>query len=193
MLRNSFFALCFVLLVSSCAKRFDNQEEIQAYIQDEDNGYFKVKQIQDYQISLLYKPTELMLYDEIRNKSGIVSNQNYDKFIYLVLSYSKNNNEILSEFRGSKYDFETLQNHLSFEMNRYVSLTGGKGQTIDLIDYNYSRTYGMSKSTNLLFVFDREDLKKDSERVYFTLSDIGIGIGDLTFSFDTEVINKTTL
>ncbi len=197
MVRNSLFLLTLLMLVSSCAKTFDTVEEMNEYIQDVDNGFSQTKIINGVRINLTYKPTELMVLQEISNKNYSEKQKDslrnkYNKYIYFILSYSKDEKEILSTLTTSREQFNTVQNTLSFRMNQNTSLINNKNDTVPLIGYNFPRTYGMSRSTNLLFVFERNKQIEDSGKFYFNLSDIGIGIGDITFKYNTSIINTTT-
>jgi hypothetical protein len=192
MTRNSLLLLTLLLMISSCGKTFDTVEEMNDYIQDPDNGCLKTKLTNGIQINLTYKPSDLIAFQEFSstNYSGIKKDslkKSYDKYLYFVLSISKNNNEILSSLTGSREEFNSIQNTLTFEMNKKVSLVNKNKDTIPLIDFNSPRTYGAARSTNILFVFEKNKFTENSNEFYFNLLDIGLGTGEVKFKFDATI------
>jgi hypothetical protein len=71
-------------------------------------------------------------------------------------------------------------------MNDFVTLTTAQ-DTIPVGDFMLNRTYGMSNSTDLLFVFSR-DKAKDKDWVQFNLNEFGLGAGNQRFRFRTNDI-----
>lgn len=194
MIKNSLLIVILLLVVSSCNKSFDTVEETFTYIQNEDNGYAKTKKINGIDINLTYKPSDLIAGQEFSNNHYSEAKKDslkkvYNKYLYFVLSLSKNNKEIFSSFPQSREQLNSIQNTLTFEMNKKVSLVNSNKDTIPLIDFNSPRTYGMAKSTNVLFVFERNELVENSDEFYFNLQDIGLETGDVKFKFD-ETIKK---
>ncbi|WP_140487106.1 hypothetical protein [Flavobacterium sp. GSA192] len=192
MVKNSLLIVILLLVVSSCNKSFDTVEDAYSYIQNEDNGYTKTKKINGIDINLTYKPSELIAGQEFSNNNYSEAKKDslkkeYNKYLYFVLSLSKNNKEILSSFPQSREQLNSIQNTLTFEMNQRASLVNSNRDTIPLIDFNSPRTYGMSKSTSVLFVFERNKLVEDSDEFYFNLQDIGLETGDLKFKFDKTI------
>jgi hypothetical protein len=162
------------------------------YIQDEENGYTKSKKVNGIDITLTFKPSNLVAWQEFSNNKYSETKKDslkkvYGKYLYFVLSLSKNNNEIFSTFPKSRQELNTIQNTLTFEMNKKVSLTNSLKDTIPLIDFNSPRTYGMAKATNVLLIFKKNELIEYSDEFYFNLSDIGIGIGNVKFKYDATI------
>ncbi|MFV8354979.1 hypothetical protein ACNQGB_02190 [Flavobacterium sp. XS1P32] len=194
MTKNSLSLIILFVLISSCNKSFDTKDKMNTYIQDEENGYTKSKKINGIDVSLTFKPSNLVSWQEFSNykysktkKDSL--NKVYSKYLYFVLSLSKNSNEIFSTFPKSREELNAIQNTLTFEMNKKVSLTNSNKDTIPLIDFNSPRTYGMAKSTNVLLIFKKNELIENSDEFYFNMSDIGLGIGDVKFKYD-ETIKK---
>ncbi|HEY9006529.1 MAG TPA: hypothetical protein VIM75_10355, partial [Ohtaekwangia sp.] len=50
-------------------------------------------------------------------------------------------------------------------------------------DFMLNRTYGMSNSTDLLFVFSKEKAK-GKDWIQFNLNELGLGIGNQRFRFE---------
>jgi hypothetical protein len=179
-----------VLLLISCKKTFKSREDYIAYIKDEDNGYSQTKEVNGFKVNLTYKPTELMFDDtKMSNEKMDSLKKSYEKVIYFVLSYSKDNKEVLSTISSSRADFNNIQNMLTFRMKEKITLTTENNDTIPMLDYNFARTYGMSRASTMLLVFERSKLLKNKDKLEFNISDIGLGIGDLTFRFNKHIID----
>jgi hypothetical protein len=82
-------------------------------------------------------------------------------------------------------EYGDLLNTLSFRMHEYVSMTTAKQDTIPVGDFMLNRTFGMSSSTDVLFVFDRAKAK-DVDWVQFNLNEFGLGVGNQRFRFDVD-------
>jgi hypothetical protein len=99
-LRSSVFGLpslllFFFLLLTSCAnKTFNNEQELWTYLKNPDNGYLQQKNINGYDFSLLYKPTDLLVAQELgenTSKERITAlREKYQKQLYFTLSMSRN-------------------------------------------------------------------------------------------------------
>jgi hypothetical protein len=107
----------------------------------------------------------------------------YDPYLYFVVSLSKNDREALHQVDRAQYG--DLVQTMSFRMPEYVTMTTSDHDTIPVGDFMLNRTYGMSTSTDLLFVFSREKAK-DREWVQFNLNEFGLGVGNQRFRFRTE-------
>lgn len=180
-----------------CKGEYDSQSDgLNNEFNNIENEFTQLKKVNGISISLIYKPTDLMVRQEIDNlKSETKINQDsiekkYSKCLYFLLSYSKDNNELLSTIRTSRNQFNNIQNMLTFNMSDMVVLTNENNDTIPIVDYNFTRTYGLSKSTSLLFVFDRNKLIDKSDEINFKLKDIGIGVGDINFKYKANTIKN---
>ncbi len=189
----------FLLIIScflSCNSNYDkNYAELLKDVNNEENGYVQTKEINGVKISLAYRPTELMVSQELEQLGDIKISKDslkkkYNQNLYFILNYSKNNNEILSSVSESRQKFNEVQNTLTFGMQEKVALLNEKKDTIPLLDYNFPRTYGMARSTSLLFIFKREENLEKSSTLIFSVNDIGLGIGDVKFKYSTDIINQ---
>jgi hypothetical protein len=103
------------------------------------------------------------------------------------MSLSSNDKEALHQIASDQYS--DLVQTLSFRMSNYVTLTTSVNDTIPVGDFMLNRTYGMSNSTDLLFVFNREKTK-DTDWVQFNLNEFGLGIGNQRFRFDMHTLEN---
>jgi hypothetical protein len=181
-----------VLSLYSCNnKTFDNEEDLMVYLEDQSNGYIQHKTVNGVDFLLMYRPTDLLVSQDLENEN--VSNNKlselknkYSKYMYLNLSMSKNNQELLSAATKNRNEFGTMVNRLAFDMNDKVHLYTQNKDTLKMLDFIYPRMYGMSKSTTLMFVYSREKLKQGF--LNFTIEDIGLYTGEVKFKIDIEKI-----
>ncbi len=83
--------------------------------------------------------------------------------------------------------YSDLVQTLSFRMSHYVTLTTAPADTIPVGDFMLNRTYGLSQSTDLLFVFNNEKVR-GKEWIQFNLNEFGLGTGNQRFRFRTKDI-----
>jgi hypothetical protein len=83
-----------------------------------------------------------------------------------------------------------MVNQLAFGMREKVHLFTQKKDTLELLDYNYPRMYGMSQSTTMLFVYPRMDKYLKEETLNFTIQDLGTYTGEVKFKIETDKIRN---
>ncbi|HEY9048675.1 MAG TPA: hypothetical protein VIN08_22365, partial [Ohtaekwangia sp.] len=141
--------------------------------------------------------TDLWVYQEIGKHKATPEQidtlrKKYSQYLYFILSLSANNKEALHQAASDQYG--DLVQTLSFRMNNYVTLTTSANDSIPVGDFMLNRTYGMSNSTDLLFVFSKEKAK-GKDWIQFNLNEFGLGIGNQRFRFemsDLENIPEVT-
>jgi hypothetical protein len=181
------FFLGFFCLIYACnTKEVESVEALQDFVRETDNGLKKQKKIGAIEMSVTYKPTDLLVaqeYSSDENKSIDTLRSKYSRYDYFTLSISADNKEIENYNLNTTFG-ERVQN-LAFGMGENVYLISETQDTLGMVDYIYQRTYGMSNSSDFLFVFDAKEID-NTEAVTFQLNDIGLGIGLNRFKFETE-------
>jgi hypothetical protein len=188
--------LCCIALCACTQKSFEDKDSLVSYLRDESNGYFIKKNVQGFDFSMFYRPTDLMVFQELSDKLSGSEKQaklkelreKYQKHIYLSLSISKDNQELLSVAPSNKQEFGSLVNQLAFDMDKKVHLFNSRKDTVEMIHYAYPRLYGMGKSTDLLLVYPRDTEFLKEETLTMTIEDLGIYTGEIKFKIDTEKI-----
>lgn len=187
------WALTFITL-SCSGKKFDTKEELLSYVQDEENGYLQRKKINGYDFSLLLKPTDLLVNQELKegdNQEQIQKlRDKYRKQIYFTLSMSKNNQELLSTTPKNRQEFGAMVNQLAFGMDKKVHVFTPQKDTLALLDYIYPRMYGMSGATTMLFVYPRDEKFLKEKYLNFTIEDLGTYTGEVKFKVPIKKIKN---
>ena len=179
----------------SCSqKSFENREELLSYIKDPESGYYQSKNVNGLDASLLYRPTDLMVVQELdgnNSSTSIESIRNrYKNFHYFNLSLSKNGKEVLSVAPNSQKEFGAMVNQLAFGMGENIHLYTDKKDTIPMTDYIYPRMYGMSGSTTLILVFPKTKKTMDCEYLTLAIEDFGLNTGEIKFKISNEVLEN---
>lgn len=189
------FLVCINVLLFSCGgKTFDNEEELLTFLKDESNGYLYHKNINGYDFTLMYRPTDLLInqeLDEDKEKNNVEELKvKYGKLMYFTLNLSKDDKEMLSVTPKNRSEFSSVVNKLVFGLKDYVYLQTKERDTIEMIDYIYPRFYGMGKSTNIMFIYPKDEIYLKSKYISFTIKDLGFYTGDVKFKVDTKKINE---
>lgn len=188
--------LFLLVLLTSCGpKSFDTTEKLWDYIKNPKNEYLQQKTIKGIDFSLLYKPNDLLVNQELGGKkvdSLITKYRNkYKDYMYFTLSMSKNNHELLSHVARDKQRFGAMVNELAFGMNQKVYVYTPAKDTLPMTDFIYPRMYGMSGNTSILFVYPRRKKDLETEYLNFTIQDLGFYTGEVKFKVPTDIIKNT--
>jgi hypothetical protein len=186
--------LLFIVFYSCSSKTFDKKQDLWTYLKNPDNGYLQQKNINGYDFSLLYKPTDLLVAQELgedkSKEQRTALREKYQKQLYFTLSMSRNGKELLSTTPKNRQEFGAMVNQLAFGMGEKVHLFTQKKDTLELLDYNYPRMYGMSQSTTMLFVYPRDEKQLREETLNFTIQDLGTYTGEVKFKIETYKIRN---
>jgi hypothetical protein len=193
-LRTSIIFLLFIIIFCGCHRqRFSSEEELWDYLRDEKNGYIQSKKINGVDFTLLYKPTDVLVKQEIADKASKEEieklREKYSNYLYFNLSMSVNQKELLSAVPANRNEFGAMVNQLAFGMNEKVHLYTQSKDTIELTDYIYPRMYGMSRATTIMFVYPREEALQE-KTLNFTIEDLGMYTGEVKFKLDTEKLQQ---
>lgn len=190
------FLILFVLLAGvACSSGPMTVAELEAYVKDQENGLTQAVESNGYSIRVTYRPTDLWVKQEIGEARFPDAQElaklrsKYNAYYYFIVSLSRNDKEALHQLEGGMEQYSDLVQTLSFRMPQYTTLTTSASDTIPVGDFMLNRTYGLSRSTDLLFVFSREKAGDDAW-VQFNLNEFGLGTGNQRFRFDREKLDQ---
>ncbi|WP_246236304.1 hypothetical protein [Flavobacterium ajazii] len=165
-----------------------------SYIKEEDNGYLYKKTVAGVDYVLQYKPTDLLVNQELGDKinpSQIEKlRKQYGQYLYFNLSMSKNDQELLNGVAGDKAKFGQMVNELAFGMEEKLHVYTPAKDTLELADFIYPRMYGMSNSTSIMIVYPRDPKYLKEEYLNFVVEELGLDTGDIKFKLDTKALNN---
>ena len=186
--------LVYFLLLSCSEREFNTEAELVTHIQDESNEFLQQKIVNGIKFSLLYRPTDLLVKQELGNSKNDASidklRERYGKYLYFNLSMSYNNKELLSAVPKDRNEFGQMVNDLAFGMDQKTHLFTKKKDTIEIVDFIYPRMYGMSNSTTIMLVYPRTKEKLQDDYINLTIEDFGINTGEVKFKIPTRVIKN---
>lgn len=181
-------------LFQSC-NRTATEQELTDYIKNPENGVFIEKEVGTVNYKVYYRPSDLLVSQELRayesKTDSLIDHYKriYHKNLYFMVSISQNNQEVLNNVAGNRQQFGSMVNQLAFGMDQKVTLISSGKDTLHLLDYVYPRTYGVGKSTDMLFAFENKKINQ-AEWLQLIIEDFGLQTGDVRFKFLTKDIRK---
>lgn len=187
------YLLALLIAVSCAGPAYVTPEELTMYFKSADHGLYQFSQVNDMKIEVTYRPTDLLVHQELTNTKADVAvveklRKKYSSYYYFILSISKNNKEALHQ-SASMGQYSELVQAMSFRMPSYVTLTTSEYDTVPVGDFMLNRTYGMSTSTDILFAFNKEKTK-NKKWVQFNLNEFGMGTGNQRFRFRIDDLEE---
>lgn len=182
-------------LVSACVtKSFDTKEELWTYLKESEHNYHFEKKIKGVRYSLTYKPTDLLVDQELgsdHTEREVDSlRKKYNQYLYFNLGMSANGQELLNLKVGDQQAFGATVKQFAFGMANKIHLIGRKRDTLPMADYIYPRMYGMGNSTNMLLVYRRDKRVLQEEFFHLTIEDLGFATGEIRFKVPTKPLNN---
>ncbi len=190
-----FLILLVLLAGAACSSGPMTVAELETYVKDQENGLTQEIESNGYTIRVTFRPTDLWVKQEVGEgrfpdaQELAKLRHKYNAYYYFIVSLSRNNKEALHQLEGGMEQYSDLVQTLSFRMPQYTTLTTSASDTIPVGDFMLNRTYGLSRSTDLLFVFSREKAGDDAW-VQFNLNEFGLGTGSQRFRFDREKLDE---
>jgi hypothetical protein len=186
--------ILLLLFISCNNNSFADEEALLEYLKVEENGYVQRKSINGIDFELMYRPTDLLvkqeLGDSISSEKVKALRDIYSKYLYFNLSMSKNNKELLNTIPNNRDHFTSILNQLTFGMGEKVHVFYNKKDTLEIVDYIYPRLYGMSNSTTIMFIYLRKENLTNSEYLFFAIEDLGLNTGEIKFKIPYKLIEQ---
>jgi len=184
-----FLGYCII----SCSPSALTEAELKQYVLEPDNNLIQEETINDVNVRITYRPTDLLVAQELTNVTDTTHisllRAKYNKYYYFVLSLSKNQREAIQAGTMPQAQFSELLQTISFRMAAYVNMTTNARDTIPLADYVYNRTFGMGSSNDLLLVFNKEQAKP-ADWLQINLAEFGLGVGRQALRFKRRQLDE---
>ncbi len=189
-----FWLLLGISLCSCKQETFSTQAELLQYLHGEDSEYVQEKTINGVTFSLAYRPTDMLvaqeINEEINSEELAALREKYKGQLYFNLSMSARNKELLSSIPNNRNEFGAMVNQLAFGMGEKAHLITQRKDTLEMQDFIYPRMYGMSNATTIMFVYPRKEESLKEDYMHFTLEDIGLQVGEVKFKIPTDIIKE---
>ncbi|MEM9338620.1 MAG: hypothetical protein AAGA66_07830 [Bacteroidota bacterium] len=185
--------LCLGTMIGCTPTHLDPQS-LNDYVMDESNGLIVRQQAGGLDLSVTYRPNDLMVHQSLEASYDEQTLQRlreqYGAFTYFVLSMQVGGKDVLYGTSTGQADFSAKLQTLSYRMQEVVSIITSAQDTIPVADYAYPRNFGRETSSNLLFAFSSEKLKS-AEWFNFHLKEFGMKTGDQRFRFRVSDLEAT--
>lgn len=155
----------FVCLTQSC-KNEVTLTELEEYIRDGDHGTKKSYEEGDFKAEIVYRPTDLIVSQELNNRGGKKEEieQTYNKYYYFIISLKKNDKDLLNSTKD-RAAFSRMNEQFSFNLGEYIFAVNEFKDTCKPTDYAFPRLYEISKATAVIVAFDKAKLKSDQFKI----------------------------
>jgi hypothetical protein len=171
-----------------------SKADLVRYINDQDHDLYREQEVRGIKVSVTYHPSALLAQQELQHVQPLPQHvidsveKKYNDSYYFLLKFSKDGHEAIRQL-GDFSSYSSMVNVLSFQMRQFVNATTTAKDTVELNDFMFDQTYGMSNGNTVLLCFDKQKLL-NKEEIDINVSECGFGTGNLKFSFDQSDINK---
>lgn len=187
-----FFPL--LLLISCATPEYLSADDLQAFIQDEGNGLSRSRDLGALSIRMSYRPTDFLIAQELGDETdqdkAKAAFDKYEDYSYFMLQLSRENKDALYNSGADQHQFSENLQTLSFRMSQYIQMTTSQGDTLGVADTYYARMFGMSASTDVLIVFEKDKMQA-ADWVTIHLKEFGFKTGNQSFRFECRKLWNT--
>jgi hypothetical protein len=186
--------MLFGIAGCSGSKEFSDKNKIIKYLNDEGNGYRKEITSNGVTVSIVYQPQSLFIEQElsdIKNPAASLVDSIKNKYTnsyYFHVTFSREGKEAIRN-AGGFGNYSVLLQKLAFQMHDHIQLTTSLKDTVELGDYFFDQTYGMSNGNTLLVRFDKSKIKK-AETLDIHIEECGFGTGNISFRFEKNKLDN---
>ena len=179
-------------LFASCNKSIDSKEELFAFINNEENGFVKSKQINSLTLKVKYLPLEYLVAQNADNaQERLAAVKDYsDSYTFILTIAGKDDEAGLFYYDvNNKQDFEERFKALNFGISEYITLRVD-GKEYRPILHNVENTYELTKKQNVHLVFSEIPEFEHAEKIDFIFEDRFFDTGISHFVFDKKDLDQ---
>jgi hypothetical protein len=181
-----------VIILSGCTKALP-EAQLNAYINDDDNGLHKQQQSNDVTLDVFYRPSDLVWIRNIHAAKDESSRQKLlgqiDSLTYFLIHLSSGGAELENKYASDPDEFANIVSYLSDGIANDLFLTHG-ADTIKAASVLYARTFGSTNATRVLAAFEARVHDLDGD-ITLHFNDTKLDVGDLEFDFKTRDLKNT--
>ncbi|MEQ8627857.1 hypothetical protein [Ekhidna sp.] len=170
------------------------EKELYEYLGDENHGVSRTINTGGVTMKMTYRPNDFLIWQELDGEEDSARIKevvnNYSQYLYFVMQLQAGEQDALYGTAADQSDFSDKLQTLSFRMPQYINMTTAEQDTIPLADAYYSRMFGMSKSSDVLLVFNAEQVN-DDEWISINSKEFGFKTGRRSFRFRLEDLRNT--
>lgn len=170
-----------VILLIGCNKtnHINTVSELKEYVNDPSKGFIKSYSDNNYRIDVSYKPAICVFNNE---KDTTISKYEINEdLLYFYISISLDNKELIYSYAQRMHEYITK---MTVESKDMLYLVNENQDTIFPVDVQFVRTFGLSKSTKLLAIYN--DYNMTNGNFNFVIDYNFLKLNDLKFPFLKE-------
>lgn len=145
----------------SCKTEFQSEDEILKYITDPDKGLIKEFKEEKIDVTVSYKPSQLLVMQELvggsRSNPDSLKNE-FGKYLYFRVTMSYDGYDLETAYGRRKKMSKGFQDLFYGYRNLFRLQT--QSDTLEAADYFYSRVYGLARESVFLVAFKKESVQK---------------------------------
>jgi|GEM_PF-5963851 len=189
------FLSVLMLLVVSCSRAPETPEEYTTWFSNPSNGYVKTRQINGMEFSLLFRPAELLLMQEL-DPAGTYSPAELDSLLalynngYHFIFSVRLPKEFFTQKVGNTRDYLDFFETMSFRLPENIRLkTSTEELPVSL--FHHERGYELQQQNIFLVSFPRSP--DDGDTLTFQYKDDFFGVSTLNFTYVLSHLESPSL
>jgi hypothetical protein len=189
---NIFLFLFFVVTACSKTPSLLNDKEYVNWMDSDQNKTCMVKEIGDFEFTILYKPIDYVIALENRGKnysndSILKRKKELEGFQYYTFKIKslKDNEFIRTGILSENEYYERLEYFVSTAQDNMMILEGK--DTIPCAMYHFERNYGISPYSKMVLSFEERDSLNMNDKI-FIYNDKKLGVGKIAIKINASDI-----
>lgn len=171
--------------------KFTDPEKLIDYVNDTDNGYIKIKTIDEIKYYSVLKPVEYLLAQKkVKENNANLKSSEFEDLQYFDLRIEIDgfNSEFIKYDLDSPASYEERVKYCAFEMQNDIKLIDGK-DTLDCVLYHFERAFDVVPYGHFILGFETTK-KKSIETKTLCFDDKLFNKGMIKFTYSPQTIAK---
>lgn len=185
----------FSFLFLSCTKEvITTPQQLKDFLENSDNGLLQLSDANGIETKVMYHPKDLIIANNYITETDFSeelidsTREELRDYQYFKLSLSRSGEEVINAFGQDTERFSKAVNYLSFGISADVKLQVNNKE-FDIEDVAYSRSFGSSRSSNVLVAF-KPGVLPSTGKLVITFSDSFFSTGYHSYEFDLSKIKE---
>lgn len=175
-----------------------SQKELSAYVMNADNGLIKVVEKPDYKVRAYVVPPDFLItrevaaLSELQRTSETVDSirKQYSQVVRFTIEASVKGKEAIYYGLATPMEYQGRVQGLAFGGETVVEAVNEQGARLELADFQFPRSYGVSNATTIHVAYQLKDIQ-DADEISIRLNGKLLAIPDQEFVFQVSDILST--
>lgn len=194
----NFLFLIGIFVIFSCNKK-PTYEEVSAMIEKASSGLNQEREVNGVKVKIKYLPSNYLAYQEavklenlsVKSYDSLLNyyNNTYTFVMSIGPSSDLERGDIMVEGVRDMKEYSERFLNMNFNIENKVNLQDEEEINMPILSH-MENIYGLEKSRNILFVFNKNKKSPLDGQLNFIYEDELFGMGTLHFGFDKNELNK---